>query len=233
MKDLTGETYGYWLVKKFSHQERAKTLQKGRRTPCLVYFWECICIAPKGDDICGTVRVVASTNLKTNGSTNCGCLHPRFAGHGKSNHPIWRSWHSMRQRCDNPNAEGYELYGGRGITYCKRWNSFEAFWEDMAPTWSEGRSLDRYPDQDGNYGSANCRWATPKEQAGNRSTNRIIQTPEGPMNVTQAAERFGIDARTIFGRIHYGWDEADLLLPVNENRNAKGRFEKAKGRKTG
>lgn len=150
-----------------------------------------------------------------------------------SKHPAWTSWYQLRQRCNNPNAENYELYGGRGITYCERWDSFEAFWKDMGPTWRKGLSIDRYPDKDGNYEPANCRWATPQQQADNRNSNHMIPTPEGPMNVTQAAERFCLDPRTIFARIYYGWDEADLLLPVNENRNAKGRFEKAKGRKTG
>jgi hypothetical protein len=73
----------------------------------------------------------------------------------------------MLSRCTNPKATGYENYGGRGITVCSRWWSFENFLRDMGPR-PEGLTLDRYPNNDGNYEPGNCRWATPKEQGENR-----------------------------------------------------------------
>lgn len=77
------------------------------------------------------------------------------------------TWRNMKNRCDNPNHTLYEYYGGRGITYDKRWKLFKNFCEDMLPTYEIGLSLDRI-NNDGNYTKENCKWATQKEQAKNR-----------------------------------------------------------------
>jgi hypothetical protein len=78
------------------------------------------------------------------------------------------TWRSMRQRCFNANMKAYPYYGGRGITICPRWlDSFENFLADMGER-PPGTSLDRFPNNSGNYEPGNCRWATSKEQAQNR-----------------------------------------------------------------
>ncbi len=89
--------------------------------------------------------------------------------------PTYVSWRGMIRRCTNPNDEvNWPHYGGRGITVCNRWLygeagmvGFKCFLKDMGQR-PEGMTLDRYPDNDGNYEPDNCRWATPKQQAANR-----------------------------------------------------------------
>lgn len=82
------------------------------------------------------------------------------------------SWRSMCARCANPKNNRYYLYGGRGITVCARWHTFEKFLADMGER-PEGKTLDRL-DLNGNYEPGNCRWATAKEQAANRRPRRAL-----------------------------------------------------------
>jgi hypothetical protein len=86
-------------------------------------------------------------------------------GHARKGHRTraYMCWVSMKQRCLNPNNRAYGNYGGRNISVCERWRRFENFLADMGEP-PPGKSLDRYPNNDGNYEPGNCRWATPREQ---------------------------------------------------------------------
>ena len=73
----------------------------------------------------------------------------------------------MNARCHNPKHKSFKDYGGRGIKVCDRWKTFENFYEDMGER-PIGMTLDRFPDQNGNYEKSNCRWATRRQQTHNR-----------------------------------------------------------------
>jgi hypothetical protein len=74
----------------------------------------------------------------------------------------------MLQRCRNQANPRWARYGGRGIKVCDRWLAFENFLADMGER-PPGKTLDRWPDPDGDYRPGNCRWATDYQQRHNRS----------------------------------------------------------------
>lgn len=113
-------------------------------------------------------------------------------------------WCKMRQRCENPKNDRYADYGGRGIEVCERWQQFENFRQDMGerPT---GTSLDRYPNQNGNYEPGNCRWATRTQQQNNMRSNHLIEWRGRTMTLTEAAREVGIHPGTLLARIERGW----------------------------
>lgn len=86
--------------------------------------------------------------------------------------PTYNSWACMKCRCNCKNAKYYKNYGGRGIKYDPKWETFEGFLDDMgiAP---KGKTLDRL-DVDGDYCKRNCRWATKSEQQRNTRFQKNI-----------------------------------------------------------
>lgn len=94
--------------------------------------------------------------------------------HGKCRSKIYNVWAKMIARCTNPNSNRYENYAGRGITVCDSWlESFENFYADMGDRPTPKHSIERINNDKG-YSPDNCRWATNKEQANNKTTNVFI-----------------------------------------------------------
>jgi hypothetical protein len=136
--------------------------------------WLCACV-------CGnTIRV--SSRLLTQGKTrSCGCLRLEMAAarlrlHGAKAAgrlaPEYTNWQAMKDRCYNKNNNHFRRYGGRGIRVCDRWlkgengvHPFVCFLKDMGPRPSPLHStIDRFPNNDGDYEPTNCRWATQADQ---------------------------------------------------------------------
>src|SRR3990167_3150098 len=114
-------------------------------------------------------------------------------------------WKSMKQRCSNPNEVSYKYYGARGIKVCDCWMDFSNFFEDMAPSYKEGLTLERI-NNNGNYELSNCRWATEIEQKNNRSDNRWIAFEGVTDTLTNWAKFIEVNKTTLLMRLDsYGW----------------------------
>lgn len=121
---------------------------------------------------CGNTCVASVCRVKSGNNKSCGCMKVphRHTAKGKRS-PTWMSWYSMLERCYYVKQKEYKYWGGRGITVCDRWkgdNGFRNFLADMGIR-PEGKTLDRYPNPDGNYEPGNCRWATWSEQNRNKT----------------------------------------------------------------
>jgi hypothetical protein len=129
---------------------------------------------------CGKEKKYMRCKVAAGVYVSCGCRKKEQQGkianwtktHGWSKNPThaktYRTWQAMLNRCRNKNQKQWANYGGRGITVCKSWGTYEQFFKDMglAPA---ARSLDRI-DNDRGYSKSNCRWATTTEQRRNSST---------------------------------------------------------------
>lgn len=118
-------------------------------------------------------------------------------GHGMRYSPEYSTWNAMLNRCHNPRAKDYPRYGAVGIKVCRKWRrSFSAFYIDMGPR-PKGTTIDRIDSSKG-YRPRNTRWATPKQQAQNRTTSRSWSI-KGLMfkSAQDAADHFGVSDNTI------------------------------------
>ncbi len=150
--------------------------------------------------------------------------------YNKKNRPEYNNWKAMITRCYNPNADSYPKYGGSGITVCERWRgSFENFFNDMGEKPSPRHSIDRYPNQSGNYEPGNCRWATPLEQSANRRDNQILEYDGKRMNVFEWSRQLGVHPGSIDWRIKRGWDVKRIITEPYDKRPKIGFDFEVKG----
>jgi hypothetical protein len=128
--------------------------------------------------------------------------------------PEYRAWDSARQRCNNPNSQGFAYYGKRGIRVCPQWDhsaGFKQFLMDMGRRPSPRHTLDRI-DNDGSYSPENCRWATRAEQQRNTRRNHLITINGNTKPLCDWAEVFRIPHQYVRNRIHDGCDPIQALV---------------------
>jgi hypothetical protein len=199
--DRTGQKVGIMTVESYSHFEDSH------------HYWNLRCE-------CGTIKKKHGSALSNSKLKSCGCLTKNILSKARTIHgqshcesgkptKTYSAWCSMKLRCTLKTRKDWLRYGGRGISICDRWASFDNFLQDMGVA-SSGMSLDRI-DCNGNYEPDNCRWATAKEQANNRTSNTLITFKGVTKTLCQWADEIGVARDTLSLRIKSGMDLARAM----------------------
>lgn len=208
MKTLVGEKHKMLLVICDKGRDRFQNR-----------IWECLCD-------CGNKKILTTTKIKSQYPISCGC-HRKTCKKATSldvvNSITYSSYSGMKTRIFNPNHINYEFYGGRGIKIAENWigkGGFKNFLNDMGERPSKDYSLDRI-NNDGDYEPSNCRWATLKEQANNKSNTLFVELNGVIKPVSLWASELNINPSTIKDRINKGFPSELVLRQDKIKRKAK------------
>lgn len=154
----------------------------------------------------GNVTEAVASAVKSGHIRSCGCLHRELmTKHGLTGNPLYQIWKGIIGRCTDPGNPAYENYGGRGIGILDRWRKDVAVFiadveREIGPrpegVSAAGRalySLDRWPDNDGDYEPGNIRWGTAEEQVANQ--RKVSTLTRDVLRLTK--ERDALAARVV------------------------------------
>lgn len=183
-------------------------------------LWRCQCD-------CGGEALIPSSYLVSGNTKSCGCYAKSgdfkvTHGHTRGAKPsrAHLAWSNMKDRCTNQNRPQWKDWGGRGITYDSRWESFEAFLSDMGEP-PLGMSLDRR-DNNGNYCKENCRWATRVEQRLNSRQITMISSGAETLCVRDWERKLGLKRGILTMRLRRGMPVDRALSPKRLHRSRPG-----------
>lgn len=206
VRNLLGQRFGRLMV-----EERLPSI-KGHS------HWRCTCD-------CGETTSPETNQLLSGKTQSCGCLQRERASlnqggltHGQHKTRVYTIYHAMKKRCENPKDHKFPRYGGRGIKICSEWSSFELFLAWAIPAgYADNLSIERR-NNDGNYCPENCYWATPTQQASNRSSSRLLTINGRTQTIAMWAREAGMPYHTIWGRLRKGWtSEAAVNMKGKQN----------------
>ena len=197
-EDLTGQQF-----EKLTVVKQVESTKTGRA------MWLCKCT-------CGNTTVVRGVNLISGNTTSCGCNKKLgVVTHGKSDTILYHKWQGMKTRCTNTNSNRYQYYGGKGICYDPRWETFESFYEDMHEGYEIGSTLDRI-DHNKGYSKENCRWVDYTVQNNNKADNVHLLYNGIKYTVQEVANVFGISTYSVYNRKRRGWSDKKIIeTPIN------------------
>lgn len=198
-KNLVGQLFGrLWVLKRVPNKNKR-------------IYYLCRCTCKKG-----TLGIKEERNLTSERVKSCGCLAiEKSTTHGLTKHPLYMKWVDMIRRCYDPRQKYYFHYGGRGIKVCDEWkeNFIDFYGWAMANGWKKGLSIDRFPDNNGDYEPNNCRFATPLQQRRNIRTNYIIVINGESLCMSEAVEKYSlVSYETVCKRKQNGWNDLDAIF---------------------
>ena len=175
-KDITGQRFGRLVATEYLGSD---TMGK--------VLWRSVCD-------CGGEKVARAENLTSGSTQSCGCLalEQRRNAAQKQVHAMSKTakprehdaWAGMIRRCYDQKHPSFVRYGAVGIGVCDKWRGdFAAFHADMGDC-PLGYTLERISNSQG-YAPNNCRWASRKEQANNRRSNRLLTHAGITLNISQ------------------------------------------------
>lgn len=181
--DMTGKHFGRLTV--LGRSESQYALQHPNKV-----YWDCLCD-------CGNTKIVEGYNLRNGCVRSCGCLFSdSVTTHGESKSRLYKVWSSMKARCGNKNDRAYRFYGGKGVSVCSEWLSYENFaqWAKSSG-YHVGLCIDRI-DSSKNYCPENCRWITQSENS-SRTATRLLTVNGTTLNYRQWQERIGMGKMSV------------------------------------
>lgn len=190
VKDITGQKFGRLTALYRLHNYHDKNHTR----------WLCACD-------CGNLVEVQLSNLTNNHTTSCGCYY--YKGYNKLDkvgRRIYNIWRGMKLRCCSIKSNRYKYYGRRGIKVCDEWkDNFQVFYDwALNNGYKEGLTIDRI-NVDGNYSPENCRFATIKQQARNKSNNRNFTINGETHCLSEWCEILGLNRNTVNTRLKRNW----------------------------
>lgn len=181
-------------------------------------MWEVFCR-------CGRTVPMSRTAILNPKIKSCGCyMRKRLTTHGMKGKRVYRIWLGIKGRCETPSNGNYGPYGGSGVKMHSEWSrSFESFLRDVGDCPTEEHTIDRFPNQSGNYEPGNVRWATPQEQGGNQKSNVLITIGDITRSASAWSAISGVRGKTITERIRSGWaSERAVFTPPQKSGKSSG-----------
>ena len=167
---------------------------------------------------CGTIKKYLRQDIYRFKVKSCGCIRKNHISITILFKKEYNTYNNMKKRCYDEKNAYYKYYGLKGIKICERWLSgFSNFLEDMGRKPTKNHSIDRI-DVNGDYCPENCRWATDKEQARNKTNTAYYEYNGEKMLIVDFCKKFNVTHSQFFWHIKNGKSLQEIIDYCNDYR---------------